>query len=387
MWSNSVIAELKKVVGWRDFWDLTEIPSLGSPLNDTETGQYYQNVSGALRLDYITSLLPPNRTLATYLDTVETDAITELLNTIEVEKQLGNSGKDLAASDLVYNADRKRANITNEGRFSGVMFQLRDDIGTMAIINRLGLFLTAPVTNLNIYLFHSSQEQVINTYQFTSTTNNSFSWNEIRIELAYDITASGIAGGTWYIGYYQDDLAGQSSQAIQYRGMNWKVGYTGCCGSTAEQKASYNSISTRVAMCGFYVPSASLPVDPNERFDNDVVVKTNSNNHGFNFNVSVGCDLTQFWIDNRRTMARAIKLAVAIQVLTMMKYSSQINNVEEAVKIMIVRDLEGPADTGAKALYQQLADAIKALKLDQGNLNKDCIPCARKPRTRYNAIG
>ena len=29
MFDNSVVAELKKVLGWRDFWDLTEIPTLG----------------------------------------------------------------------------------------------------------------------------------------------------------------------------------------------------------------------------------------------------------------------------------------------------------------------------------------------------------------------
>ena len=57
----SVVTQLKKVLGWRNFWDLTEIPALGSPLNDTESGEYYQDFSGALRLDYISALLPPNR--------------------------------------------------------------------------------------------------------------------------------------------------------------------------------------------------------------------------------------------------------------------------------------------------------------------------------------
>ena len=95
---NSVVPELKKVLGWKDFWDLAEIPTLGSPLNDTESGEYYQDFSGALRLDYISSLLAPNRPLATFLDTVETESITQVLNDIEVEKQLGNFGKDLALS-------------------------------------------------------------------------------------------------------------------------------------------------------------------------------------------------------------------------------------------------------------------------------------------------
>ncbi len=386
MYSNSLIAELKKVVGWRDFWDLSEIPSLGSPLNDSETGQYYNNTVGAMRLDYITSLLPANRTLAEYLDTVETDAINELLNRIETEKQILNVGKDLAKSDIIFNVGRKTANIVNEGRFCGVMFELVDSMGLTAIINRIGLYLTANVTNLDIYLFHSSQEQALNTYQFTTTKNNSFSWQEIRIEMEYDVNSSGIAGGTWYVGYYQDDLALQSSQAVQYKAMNWIHGYCNTCGH-ADWDSYYKSISTRVAMKGFYVPSASLPVSKTEIFDPAVAVQTNNNNWGFNFNISVGCNLTQFWTDNRRTLANVIKLAVSMKVLEMMKYSSQINNVEEAVKIMIVRDLEGAADTKNPPLNEKLADAIEALRLDEGNLNKDCLPCARKPKTTYGTVG
>ena len=80
MYDNSIIASLKGVLGWKDFWDLTQIPTLGSPLNDTESGQYYLQFSGAVRLDYISSLLEPNRPLATYLATVQTEAIGDVLD-------------------------------------------------------------------------------------------------------------------------------------------------------------------------------------------------------------------------------------------------------------------------------------------------------------------
>jgi hypothetical protein len=384
--TSKVVTELKKVVGWRDFWDLSEIPTLGSPLNDSESGQYFQEFSGALRLDYIQSLLASNRTLTTYLDTVEEEAIKQVLNQIETYKQLKNVGKDIATNDVVYDMGRKQQNITNESRFCGVMFQLNQTVGLAAILNRVGLYLTAPVTNLNLYLFHSTQEQVISTYQFTTAKSNSFSWQELQIKLEYDIDTSGISGGAWYLGYYQDDLAAQSSQAVRYTAMNWSNGYCSTCDGGAKQK-KYNSIASRLSMMGFYVPNGSLPVDKNERFDTDLVVKTNSNNWGFNFNISIVCDTTQFWIDNRITLVKVLGLTVAMKVLEMMKYSSQINNVEEAVKVMIVRDLEGASDTGLIPLWKKQENAIKALVMDEGNLNVDCLPCARKPKTTYGAIG
>ena len=379
MFNSSVIAQLKKVIGWRDFWDLTEIPTLGSPLNDSESGQYFQDFSPALRLDYISSLLAPNRLLTDYLDEVETQSITQVLNRVETEKQIQNVGRDIARSDIVFNVARKTANITNEGRFVGVAFELKQNMGLTAIINKIGLYLTAPVTDLDIYLFHSTQEAYIATYQFTSTTTNSFSWIEQEIQMAVD--SGSITGGTWYVGYYQDDLAAQGSAAVQYTSMNWMNGYCNTCGQSSYD-VLYKSISTHLTMMGFYQPAAVVG-----SFDPDLAVKTNSSNWGFNFNISIVCDLSRFWIDNRRNLVNLIGLQVAISVLEMMKFSDQINNIEEAVKIMIIRDLEGTNDTGLIPLWKRLDDAISALILDNGNLAKECLPCARKPKTSFGGLG
>ena len=49
MFENSIVAILKTVLGWRNWFDLGEIPDLGTPLTDTLTGEYYQSFSGALR--------------------------------------------------------------------------------------------------------------------------------------------------------------------------------------------------------------------------------------------------------------------------------------------------------------------------------------------------
>jgi len=387
MFDNSVVASLKGVLGWKDYWDLAEIPTLGSPLNDTESGQYYQKFSGAMRLDYISSLLAPNRPLTTYLNTVETEAITEVLDEIEIEKQIGNYGKDLAGSEVVLNIGNKTSTITNQGRFSGVMFTVKDSVGIRATINRVGLYLTTAATDLDLYLFHSSKEDVVEQFTFTSTVANSFVWN--TIDRALDWDDGTITGGTWYLGYYQDDLVANlpaATAAIDFYAMNWKNGYCSGCGHGANDK-KYKTISNRVDMMGFYVQSANLPVSKTERFDPTLIIKTNSSTHGFNFHISVTCNLTTFYKENRLTLKKVIGLKVAMKVLEMMKFSNQLNNVEETVKVMIVRDLEGAADTGSTSMSQRLKSAINALNFDEGNLGKDCLPCARKPQTRYGAIG
>ena len=374
-----VTAQLRKVIGWKNFWDLTEIPALGATLNLSESGQYYQDFHPALRLDYISSLRPPSDTLANYLSTVVTESIPQLLNRVETQKQLQNVGRDIATSDVVFDIGKKQANITNTSYFCGVSFSLKSSVGLAAIINRVGLYLTAAVTDLDLYLFHSSQEDAIATYQFTTTKVNSFSWLEQRIEMFYE--DGEVSGGTWFLGYYQDDLAAQATQAVSYTNVNWLLGYcTTCNGGQYQEK--YLSVANHLAICGFYQPAAVVG-----SFDSELAVKTNTNNWGFNFNITIGCDLTQFWIDNRRVLANVLGMQVAMKVLEMMKFSSEINNVEEGVKIMIVRDLEGANDTGQKPLWSTLNDSVNALILDNGNLNTICLPCARKPKTTYGALG
>ena len=385
MFENSIVAILKTVLGWRNWFDPAEIPDLGTALTSTLTGEYYQAFSGALRLDYIDATIVEGLPLATYLDEVETDAISNVLNRIVTEKQIGGYGKTIASNDVIYEVGSKVSNITNESRFCGVMFEVSLDTGVRATINRIGLYLTAAVTDLDLYLYHSSQSTSIATFQFTSTSANSFSWNEIRRTLDYDNGT--ITGGTWYIGYYQDDLATQTAQAVQYNAMNWLHGYCNQCGATSRKyDVQYKSIRSRLLMQGFYVPSAQVPA-VGTMFDPAIVIKTNNNNYGFNFNITIGCDLTQFWKDNIRSFKNVIGMAVAMRILEDMKFSSQINNLEESIKIMIVRDLEGAVDTKNPPLNEKLASAIEAINLDMGNVGTDCLPSARQPMMKWGAAG
>ena len=390
---NSVVAQLKKVLGWDNYQDASVIAPFGTPLNDTESGEYYQDYSGALSLEYILACLPPHSTLSdqdkleAYCDKVEDQAITQVLAKVQRKKNIGNNGKNLASSEVVFEVGKKTVTLTNQSYFCGIMFEVGQSAGLRATINRIGLYLTASVTDLDLYLFHSSQEAVVSQFTITTTTTNSFSWSVEKVILDYD-NGAGTTGGTWYLGYYQSDLATASSAAIQYSSHNWLTGYCNTCnGNYIKADSAYKTIRNRLFMTGFFVQGSNLPVSKTERFDPTTVIRTDCNNWGFNLQISITCNLTQFWIENRSTLKDVIGLQVAMKVLEMMKYSSQINNIEENVKVMIIRDLEGAKDTNNPPLNQQLDEAIEDLILDEGNLGSDCFPCARKPHTSIGAIG
>ena len=373
MFDLRAITELKKVVGFRDHWNTVDVPVLPVILSDSESGQYYQDFHPMIRLDYISALLPSDYALDTFLDDIETSAIKQMLNKMQMFKKLNNSGQDLARNNLIYDNVLKNKPIINESRFVGVEFALNDtSVGIRAIINRVGLYLTTAQPSLTLYLFNSLQEDAVNTYTFTSVNANSFTWLETQINIDYQ-DSSGTDGGIWYLGYYQDDLVGQ---AIQYDSLNWQNGYCQKCdGGTRSSK--FNSISKYVNMSPFYVSGASLPA-VGKLFDADDVVYNYTCNFGLNFNVSVVCNLSQFWIDNRLTMVNAIGKTVVLKILQMMKASSQISAIEQNVQFNIIRDLEGDRETQSVPFWQQAERSIKSTNFDQSNINSTCVPCARK---------
>jgi hypothetical protein len=379
MFDNRVITELKKVIGWKDHWDTAEIPALPTSLTDTESGQYYQEYHPSVRLDYIQALLPSNYALQTFLDDIETTAINQLLEKMVQEKKLNNAGMDLARNNLIYDNVLKDKPIINESRFVGVEFYMDSTIGLRAMIHRVGLYLTSAQPSLTLYLFNSLQEQAVATYTFSSTNANSFTWLATDIILDYS-DGTGTEGGVWYLGYYQDDLVGQ---AIQYDSLNWKNGYCRTCDG-GRRSSKYNSVARYVQMSPFYIDASNVPA-VGTIFDTDDMVYTYDNNYGFNYNISIRCNLTTFWIDNRSSMTNALGKIVALKVLEMMKASSQVSAIEQNVQINIIRDLEGDSDTRQVPFWAQVERAVKATNLDQANVNSVCVPCARKGAS-YGAI-
>ena len=380
MFDIRTITELKKVVGFRNHWNATDIPALPTSLTDSESGQYYNDFHPMIRLDYISALLPSDYALNVFLDDIETSAIKQVLNKMQMYKKLNNAGKDLATNNLIYDNVLKNKPVINEGRFVGVEFKINDtSAGIRAVINRIGLYLTQAQPSLTLYLYNSLQASAVSTYTFTSATANSFTWLESTINIDYE-SGSNTDGGVWYLGYYQNDLIGQ---AVTYESLNWENGYCKTCDGGI-RSSKYNSIQKYVDMSPFYVAASQLPA-VGTMFDPDDVNYTYTQNYGFNFNISVVCNLSQLYIDSRLSMVTAIGKNVALKILEMMKASSQISAIEQNVQFNVIRDLEGDAETQSVPFWAQAERSIKATNLDQSNINTSCVPCARKGAI-YGAI-
>lgn len=374
MFKDRVIAELKKVVGWNNHWNTTDIPALPSTLTDSLSGMKYQNFLPSLvRLDYIQAMLPSDRTLEEFLDQVETDSINMVLAELVQQKQIGNNGNDIVANNVILQSLVRGDAITNESRFVGIEISLKETFGIEVMLNRIGLYLNGADTDIELYLFNSLQPQAIATYTIPALTANSFQWLDTNISIEANVN-SGTDGGVWYIGYYQDDLA---AQAISLKTFNWRNGY--CASCTGESVARvYREMIPFISMTPFYIATANVPTK-GDMFDIDDMVETYDNNWGLNINLSVKCDLSQYFIDNKLSFKIAIGNMVAYQILQMLSASSQVSALEQNIQPLSRDTLEGITGTKTPPFKTIVSNAIKAIELDQGSQNDNpCLPCARK---------
>lgn len=369
---------LKGLIGWRNHYDLTEIPALSAELKESETGEFYQDEHAAMRLDLIKACLPQNRNLEEYLKETEEAAIVSVLNDLAETKEIAKTSKEIVANDVIYNSEGWiNDTLLNESRFVGIRFRLKHQIGLKAIINRIALQFTQAQTDLTLYLFHSHKTEAIAQITYNSTQNGSFEWLEVSQELHAD--DANLSGGSFFLGYYQDDVTGQ---AVRYKKLNWKNGFCKTCDGGVRQ-ARYKSVSKYVEMQPFYVPNASLSATPSNMFDPEDIMETDDNNWGFNLNISINCDLTNFWCDNRKSLKKVLALKMVIKVLRMVQFSQQINYVEEQLKNMVIRDLEGDKETNYINLHQKYERAKKAINFNHSSIAKICLPCDTNSGVSY----
>ena len=373
MYDTRAKTSIKGLLGWRAHWDATEIPAFtNTALAESETGEYYQQERPFLRLDYIKQMLPQGRPLEGYLEEIEDDAVTMLLDAVVEHKKITSSSKDVVNNVIIRNAISYGGAHINEGRFVGVEFMLKPDLSLRAIINRFALYTTQAQTDLTMYLYHEHASSPIATYTFNSTAGKEQTWSaEVAINLEYSNET--LAGGRFFFGYYQDDLAGQ---AKKYNKLNWSTGFCTSCDGGRSQK-QYKSIEKHVSMRSFYVASSTLDAG-RDLFDINQVFHDNTATYGLNFNISIRCNLTQFWIDNRTEFKTALKKQMQVSIMRDMLSSSQINYIEQGLQGLIVEQLPSKEE--------ELKEAIKNITLDQGNLTSLCLPCAKKPRTFYKSV-
>jgi len=85
-------------------------------------------------------------------------------------------------------------------------------------------------------------------------------------------------------------------------------------------------------------------------------------------------------------LKNALYLKVLMKILKKIQYSMETNFVEEQLKMMITRDLEGDKETRYINIPMQYEKALKALKFEFSSVNKICLPCSMNTGVSYGTM-
>lgn len=361
-----VKAAYKNLIGWRKHFD--NCIDVTAENQKSDSGDYYQDKHPALRLDYVLASLSNKQDLNKYLAEKVEVATVNLFKDFIQKRQLSNYGKTLLQqAQLLNRPSFVNDKIINLGRFCGFQIHVKDATGLQIVLDEIGLQLDGAQT-VTLHLFHSTVKDAIATFQMT-TTNPYGTWKKVSENLN-SMESQKFFGGVFILGYYQNTL---TTQAVNYSNFDWNKGEVSCAGCGTSYYESWRSIGNHFHIYPVYWAEGNYTVG--EMPDLSLASYDKSVSYGLNLKLTVRCDLTFFFIQNRFVFQDLLAYNVALVILKDMQFSTEINWVKEQYVNMVIRELEGDKETNALNLPQRYRNELKAVEFNTSDMNKTCLGC------------
>ena len=148
------------------------------------------------------------------------------------------------------------------------------------------------------------------------------------------------AGGSWYLLYNQNQLP-QGMEGVNVS-KDWSREPCSTCNIGSLQ--AWRELTKYLQISPFKIGAPSTFDEQPTMFDVQDIIYTNTSNYGLNVAVSVGCDLTDFLVEQRDLFATALQKQVAVNVLRLMAMNPdvRVNRYQSNVsKQDIIDEIEG----------------------------------------------
>lgn len=312
--------------------------------------------------------------LSLYLEDVFRNAAEDTVNQVFNQKRLNGQTKTLLKSLRFYAGTGSLSNtVLNEGDFVGVMVKLTYKNNMLAVIEQIGLQLTAPNNPLRIYLFHDSQIEPLATLDINHTKTISFQWHELGFKL-HSIAQEHDAGGTFFIMYDQAQLVGQAVQKTY----DFHVAPCNYCDVSVYD--SFILYSKYIYMQAVRVKAADR--NGTNLWDIRKTQMVAGNNFGLNFQLTVKCDLTDFLVQQKGVFQYAFRDMVTQKLLEGISNSTRQNGAQEKAANMARNELMGTF-AGGMGFQKKVEKQIEAVDFEVSALDDLCMPCNKKGGLSY----
>lgn len=369
MYNNQTVTSLLDLIGWRA-WHNTDAPSLTAVNTNSASGRYFNEANGIVSLKNIHSCMPEGHDLNDYLIQLKTDVINRALTLLFQRKALDMQTKSLLSDNYLFNGPGRASNtITKNGRFVGLRIELGLYQGVKAEIDEIWTQVDTVQGPLNLYLFHSSKLDPIKVIALNLTKVNEVQRHILTgadiIEMMY-VSNNNSPGGSYYLGYYENDLAGKAINR------DTKL-MTDCCGSNfVGQRRGYFESITPFNVANQHLAGTQI-------WDDLHTNKISNNNYGLNIRSSVKCDLSEYILRNRSQLVELITMVMKKYVLELYMNSNNTNHIEgfsQDKAAYLVKEMED---------NKELDNAI-----NETNFNFEgqspCFPRARRHRLTHTSL-
>ena len=346
-------ANLAGVVGWRQPQE-SEFAILDASNLASSSGLFFQGVHRLVTVENLKNALPEPLSDSEFNDEIldmQKDAIQKVVHSVfQLKKPRTKALLDKLR--LFDNANVKDDLLPNvAGRWVGYEIDLAKNNNLKVVIDALGSEFSDIVADVDIKLFHSSQKTAIATFPLTTLAGDS-KFDDLTGFIMDYLT---FVGGTYYIGYEQDDLG-----AVQALGRSFDV---------SEQQNVPKHFQIRPIRVETYVGPDLFDIDD---------IEISSETHGLNFEFTTTVDITNLISDQKETFADLISKQMAIDVLTTMIYSTRTNAIKQETRTMALLELKGTDKNRQIGLEWKLARAIEETEFDFSALDPLIVPSRDK---------
>lgn len=265
--------------------------------------------------------------------------------------------------------------------------------GITTKINKIGLQFTEP-GEYTLYLMHSSMNAPVRVIRLIKRLKNSMEWFSFDdLYLPYQSENNG-AGGSWYLCYSQSELP-ENSKAIR-KDKDWSK--QPCSSCSRSELITWLAWSKYLEVHPFFINEELVPRNnPDiQCFENDLELwdiennqYTYDNNYGINLEVTIGCDITDFIIEQKNIFQDIIAKQVAIDMLKEFVYNPNVRANRHSInasKLDIMYEIDGDSSSIKKSgLSYQLDLAFKAADLSTQGIDRICLPC-KNNGVKYKTI-
>lgn len=299
----------------------------------------------------------------------------KMLQDVVTQKEIAETSKSILQNINLYDGwGNPNDKILKQGRF--VYLEVTPKFGSSISINLSALEGQFDSNeSFNLYIFHSSQYAPIYTIPVTLSSGYSMT----RFELTNTVLNK--YNGTYYIGYYEDDLTGQ---AIEYNNYYWGkyVGGTfapGPCRCSAKNYSLYSKWSNYVSVRAGYVRSSDLNGTNLWNIDKGII--NYNTTWGMNLLFSVECDISEFICTNKSLLSNALAKRLTVDLLQYIAYNTRNNGIAEKAQSKAFIALDKVNGDATK----EYENSIKGLSFNMSALS-DCQPCNKKTSITARAI-